>query len=212
MATYDTYTSLGNNCEVAFQIRRVLGHDSSSFFSWNVTSFHALISLLQSRFVGILDLPNLTNEPEKGLMHDSSHDFRLHTPFKLVDLHAEENLGSRLYELKSKFRYLVDKFVSDASDAKRTVYFYKTEEKSTVRDNARRVHGLLKALAPGCEFSLVIIMPLSEREAQWDDQGIFNRYLRRIAPWEDATDGHVASWDRIFREFPHKDGLRLAGY
>ncbi len=212
MATYDTYASLGNNCEVAFQIRRVLGRDSSSFFSWNVTQFRALISLLQNRFAGILELPNLTNEPERGLIHDASYDFRLHTPFRLADLGQEENLELRLDDLRSKFRYLVEKFLADATDGTRVVYFYKTEEKEGVRDNARRVYSLLDALAPGREFALVIIMPMSWREDPWDEPGIFNRYLRRVAPWDDATDGHVASWDRIFREFPHKDGLRLAGY
>ena len=30
--------------------------------------------------------------------------------------------------------------------------------------------------------------------------------------WNDATDGHVSSWDSVFREFPHREPLHLAGY
>lgn len=212
MAEYNEYISLGNNCEVAYQFRRVLRRDVSGFFNWNVTTFPSLISLLETRFANILQIENLTNLPEKGLMHDSSHDFHVHSSFRTTDFKSEENFEERFENLKSKFAHFIDKFVADANNKTNVVYFYKTEEKDGVQQHAKVVYERLGQLHGHDNFSLVIVQKAEYREADWGESRIFNRYARRLAPWGDAPDGHVSSWDKIFREFPHKDGVTLSGY
>ncbi len=212
MGPFDNYVSLGNNCETAFQMRRVLARDSSSFFSWNVTMFDPLLSVLSSRFDGVVQLDRLTNVPEKGLMHDASHDFYIHSGFASAAFREEPGFDAAFRDLTGKFAHLTRKFVGDAASDKRTVYFYKTEGSPEVHGKSRALRDVLAGFHGPRPFDLVIVQPEAFREEPWQDEGIHNRYLRRLAPWDDATDGHVASWDRVFHEFPHGDGLRLAGF
>ena len=209
---FDNYVSLGNNCETAFQIRRVLSRDSSSFFSWNVTMVDPLLSILSSNFANVVQLENMTNVPETGLMHDASHDFHVHSSFATKDFRTEPGFEESFRDLTAKFDYLKTKFAEDAASDKRTVYFYKTEAREDIRVKAQSLRDVLARFHGGNRFALVIVQPLSALEPPWSDDCIYNRYLRRLAPWEDATDGHVMSWDAVFREFPHRDGLHLAGF
>lgn len=210
---FDYYFSLGVNCEGAFQIRRVLGHDSSCFFSWNVTKFNALISLLRGGFAGTLQLDNLTPRPGTGLIHDSSHDYLLHSPFKDSDPWEGENFEKGFTLLQEKFRYWVDKFYKIAQSGSSVVYFYRTEEQENVLEKSQVVAKLLSEIHKTDNFRFVVLQHEKFKEPDWGQTLIRNFYMKRFAPWIDATDGHVASWDRVFAAFPHAhDNLRLSGF
>ncbi len=211
---YDEYVSLGANCEIAFQFRRVLGHFSSGFFAWNVTRFDALFSLLDTDFAGILDDSNLTMSPGARLMHDSSHDFKVHAPFKSRNYRDEPDSDKIMAEIRTKFKYFIDKFHDIIASNKRIAYFYKVDntldDTNVVRQSSEELLQRLYNLHGDRPFALIILQHEKNREADWDIPMMFNRYLKRIAPPEDATDGHVYSWDKVFREFPHLGGLTLA--
>ena len=55
-------------------------------------------------------------------------------------------------------------------------------------------------------FKIVLLQPIARFEPDWGSEIVANRYLDRFAPWADATDGHVRSWDAVFSEFPHRSG------
>lgn len=209
---FDRYASLGYNCEGAFQIRRALGRDDSNFFSWNITTFDALDSLLANRFEGIMNVENFRHHT-MDLVRDLAGDYMFHSLFP-----HEENINYSDYpeivqEHQEKAAYLVEKFIAAAqSDDIRTCYFYKTDE-ADARDRSVRVRDLLLDLSEGRQnFQLVTIQTADRQESSWDEPMVFNRYAKRFAAIDDAHDGHVSSWDRIFAEFPHREGLRLAGY
>jgi hypothetical protein len=213
--TYDQYVSLGHNCEVSFQHRRVLGRGDSGFFSWNITTLPALESLISNDFVGILQEEQLEDSGDGFLLRDRSHNFLFHSPFLKNDFRADPDYAEKLKKLRSKFAHFYEKFHANARSGERVAYFYKAQVNTPseeVRVGAHRVHQLLMGLHDTRPFSLIVLQQEEQREAPWPEKGIFNRYLKRLAPWHDATDGHVSSWDRIFQEFPHTDGLRLAGY
>lgn len=209
---FDYYFSIWINCEGAFQIRRVLGRDSSCFFSWNVTKFDALISLLSSSFEDTLQLKNLTPRPGTGLIFDSSHNYLLHSPFKDSDPWEGEYFENTFASLQSKFRYLIDKFYRIAQSGNSVVYFYRTEEDG-VQEKSKAVVQLLSKIHKADNFRFVVLQKEAFKEPDWGIPLIHNRYLKRFAPWNDATDGHVASWDRVFASFPlARDALRLSGF
>lgn len=209
---FDRYASLGNNCEVAFQIRRVLGKDSSGFFSWNVTPLKSLVALLENDFSGILQDGNLRHEPDKALLYDASYQFHVHSSFSRSDITEEAGHREKLEALRSKFHHFVLKFREAGADGSSTAYFLKTEDYGDVRPQIDLVADLLGKMHDGTPFKLIVARPLDRKDDNADGDHVAYRYLKRIAPWADATDGHVQSWDRIFREFPAKDGLRLAGF
>lgn len=210
---FDHYFSLGVNCEGAYQIRRILGHDSSCFFSWNVTKFESLVAILRNDFDGVLQRENLTPRPGSGLIHDSSYDFMFHSPFKDSEEWSGPAFEEKLQALQKKFVYLINKFRRIAESGESVVYFYRTEDKDNVRQKAITVAETLKNMHHNDQFRLVVLQSDVARESDWGEQFIHNRYMKRFAPWSDATDGHVASWDRVFSEFQHAhDDLRLSGF
>ncbi|WP_082501294.1 DUF1796 family putative cysteine peptidase [Methylobacterium sp. Leaf88] len=211
---FSEYVSLGNNCEVAFQIRRVLGRDSSSFFSWNVTPLGSLESLLRSKFSGILSRENLSIHGSGALINDSSHHYKFHSPFADAFM-GDSNFEVQYEELKKKFDYLTLKFLRKRTEIENVAYFYKCDEHSTKIDfqiAVVKIRDLIAEIQGNNSFKLVFIQDEAFREEDWGLDNIANRYLKRLAPWADATDGHVQSWDRIFREFPSESEMHLSGY
>lgn len=207
--SFDHYFSLGVNCEGAFQIRRVLGRDSSCFFSWNVTNFSSLQAILENNFSGVCELPNL-DYPENGLIRDRSYDYKFHFPGNLDWMGAE---GRDFFQLRDKMIYLANKFAKVAESSHPIAYFYRTEETEGVREKSMRVVEALRRYHPTGNFKMIVLQAESRQEADWDEPNLANRYLKRFAPWSDATDGHVRSWDRVFAEFPHSVyPLRIAGF
>jgi Putative papain-like cysteine peptidase (DUF1796) len=207
---FDHYVSLGNNCEVAFQMRRVLGYDRSNFFNWNITPVHSLISLLRSDFSDILEVHNLSHG-SGNLFHDAAHDYYLHTEFSYPDMMADGQFESKLELLRKKSEYLIEGFRTLATRG-RIAFFYKTDETDSLPHHMNIVQDLLSKYVPIDQFLLIVAQPAANLAEPRNENNIMYRPLTRLAPAWDAHDGHVSSWDRIFAEFPHKQEMRLAGY
>jgi hypothetical protein len=209
---YDHYVSLGRNCEVAFQFRRVLSKDQSSFFSWNITSLDALISILGSDFRGVLQEENLRPYGRGDLVLDVSHGYCFHSPFSKSTPTEDPLFRDKFDKLKEKTDYLIKKFHRVAEHAGRVAYFYKTED-SHPKGKLLTVRDMLRDYHKGREnFILISLETEAFREEDWAEVCIANRYLRRFAPDEDAVDGHLQSYDKVFREFPHVEGLLFSTY
>ena len=213
ITTFDHYVSLGYNCEVAFQFRRILGKDSASFFSWNITSFDSLKSLLRTRFDGILKAENLEPHWDGSLILDKSHQYYFHSPFQAPNPLDDANFEANLKTFQEKVNYLIEKLNSQANSGERVAYFYRTDE-GNARAHALDVYNYLREILNNADnFTLIILQQEEKAEAEWGDvAGIKNRYLRRFAPGHDASDGHVQSYDKVFREFPSKEPMFFAGY
>ncbi|MBL6078692.1 hypothetical protein JMJ56_11795 [Belnapia sp. T18] len=212
---FEEYISLGSDCEVGFQFRRVLGRDSSSFFSWNVTGIAALERLLATRFDGVLQEADISAHADGSMLLDGGYGYKFHSPFRGYDFRADPDYAARWADHLEKAGYLIAKFLRGRPAGHRTAYFYKIEPEEEVAELRRllpAVRGQLLDIHGPSHFELVVVLPQDRFEEDWGEARIHNRYVRRLAPWHDATDGHVSSWDRIFSEFPHTEPLRLAGY
>ncbi|MHB8885625.1 MAG: DUF1796 family putative cysteine peptidase [Methylovirgula sp.] len=138
---FDHYISLGRNCEVAFQFRRVLGKDYSGFFSWNITEFNALISILENDFVDLMQPGALSYENKGSLVRDAAYDYHFHWTddnFSLID-----NENAVLAAHRQKARYLAEKFREQVKSPAQKALFYLTEE-SNARGRAQQVRRLLR--------------------------------------------------------------------
>jgi hypothetical protein len=207
---YDNYVSLGRTCEVAFQFRRVIGEHKAGFFNWNLTPVDALLSLLRSDFQGILLDENLSHLKD-NLFLDSGHNYAVHADFSYPDLRSDGNYDIKIKRLREKTDYFLSIFRS-LGDRGKTAFFYRTEEVDNIAQHMTNVRNLLCSYICKSKFDLVVAMPASNLDRPYDDGNIHFRKLARLAPGPDAQDGHVSSWDKIFAEFPHRVGLRLAGY
>jgi hypothetical protein len=203
---FDEYISLGDRCEVAFQFRRVLGRDSSSFFSWNITPLPTLIRLLETNFEGIFELENL--EAGEYLVYDKAARFHFHLQGEGRKSNVHPAFPGDVARHRDKARYLIDKLFSDAKSGKRVAYFYRANTNDDVRAGMLRVRDLLAALHGGINFALIVVQDRKKFEPDWNIEGVHNRYLRRLADDDDQGDAHLQSWDKIFSEFPHKEPLK----
>ena len=195
---FQHYDSLGDNCEVAFQFRRILDKDSSSFFSWNATPFSALKSLLRRRFARILQPENLSRHGDGSLVSDASHGYYLHSPFSTPEPHDDPEFEAHLGAMRDKTAYLIAKFIDVARSGERVAYFYKTDEPEA-RTNSLELRDILDEYHQGDANYVIILMQSADKaEPDWDEARIANRYLTRFAPWYDAPDGHVSSYDKLF--------------
>jgi hypothetical protein len=113
--------------------------------------------------------------------------------------------------LHSKTSYFLKKFRS-LSERGRTAFFYKTEELDNIHNFMIEARDALIKFVPAEQFSLIVAIPAATLVGAYRHENIYFRPLARFAPGGDAHDGHVSSWDKIFMEFPHRNGLRLAGY
>lgn len=211
MPGFDRYVSLGRDCEVGFQLKRVRGAQESGFFNWNFTDPAALISLLRSDFSGILQEKNLSIHGSGALIKDSSHDYFLHHEFDLSLFKNAPDFAVKLKLLQEKFRFFVESFRRNAQSPEVTAYFLKCEEPGA-KDIALTVQSELLRYHQNNPFTLIVLQTIDKAEEDWGISGIHNRYMKRFAPHNDALDGHVPSWDNVFREFPHRQPLLLANY
>jgi hypothetical protein len=214
---YDFYTSLGENCEVAFQIRRILGMDDSSFFSWNITTVAAFNALMDGEFANVMETTNLQFYSD-SLIKDVRYGYMFHSDFICTEETVFRDFEERLTLKRDKARYLIEKLRINASSDGRILYIYKHsglldgDSDGSARSMAE---GMLERLIRFHEkdnFDLVFVQDEAAREEDWAVPNLKNRYLARLASFADATDGHVQSWDRLFSEFQHVRPLRLSGF
>lgn len=200
---YDHYVSLGANCEPAFQFRRLWGRDVSGYFNWMVTPLPALVEVIAADFGGLFAPGSLEPVHEHTMVRDTRFGVIFHSPF-----HAR--LGARFdgpeFEqlhrgFLGKLDHLAAKFRANALSDDRTLYVVKTDIAGP-RAHAARLRDLLRARYPRHRFDIAVLQTADRSEADWREERLFNRYLRRFAPIDDARDGHLESWDRFFAEFP----------
>ncbi|ACA17524.1 hypothetical protein M446_3114 [Methylobacterium sp. 4-46] len=208
---YRRYVSLGQNCEVAFQFRRIFGTDSSSFFSWNVTSFEAAIRLIDDDFEGILEECNLERHADGRMVRDKGYDYLFHSPFATPEPRDDPDFAATLTRWRERTLHLVAKFREAYRAPWRTAYFYVTDQ-AACRSRAVRLRDALRARHEADNFVLVLLQDEGMREEPWGEPCLANHYLKRLAPWHDASDGHVSSYDRVFRAHPFDGAVAYAGY
>jgi hypothetical protein len=204
------YVSLGSCCEVAFQFRRALGRENSGFFAWNVTSLGTLKSLLASDFSGIQEDENLTMWPGAALMFDASHKFAFHAPFRTTAFRDEADYEATMQNIRGKTNFLVQKFRRTLASPDNLAFFYMADpmydEPASVKTKICEVMEILMAKRKGGgETVIVVAQHQKYKENDWKIPNLYNRYLTRVSPEKDRTDGHVGSWNQIFHEFPHNE-------
>ena len=207
---FSHYMSLGINCEAAFQFRRVLGRDYASFFNWNVTPIETLVRLLEADFEDICLFENLVFEGNGTLVRDKAYDYHFHWVGANID--CLDGGGLIYHKNRERLLYLAEKFRRTTASG-RSIAFFVTFNGQQNLALLNTVAHLLRTKFQCGDFKIIALTDKSGDLAFLSaDDSIVARSLTRFAPWHDATDGHVSSWDQVFAEFPPEIQLRLSGY
>lgn len=200
---FDHYVSLGINCEVDFQFRRVLaGHEESGYFATGMTRLGTLLSLLNSGFAGICQPENLVYTGITSLVKDVAYDYTFHwvgpgiEEVSNPDTEAFVRNSGRLHYLAAKFRRI-------AASGDSIAFFYACHDESPYEPLVQ-VAELLETRYGAENFKLIVVQTIDKLESDWEHPRLHNRYVERFAPWGNVIDASERCWDRIFAEFPFR--------
>lgn len=189
------FLSLGYNCEVAFQIRRRFGSEQSCFFDWGVFDIEAVLSLLESRFRGMLRPESLSWDSINQLPHDSGHGYSFHAPWGKEEALSDREFSKKLSDHCNKAVHLAQKFLNPEHPR---IYFYK-QQKHCSPERLLRLSEVLQDISPA---SILVLLRRPQQPATTARHPILlERVLKRFAPESDAKDADIASWDAVFDEF-----------
>lgn len=122
MAYFDEYVSLGYNCEAAFQIRRVLGRDEVSYFSWGIFHIDSILALIEAKFCGVFERDSIVLDGCHQLPQETKFDFAFHGPWLAGNPLDDPEFEEALVEHRQKAAYLAEKFLRTG---RRRLYVYK---------------------------------------------------------------------------------------
>ncbi|MEB3356529.1 MAG: DUF1796 family putative cysteine peptidase [Synechococcales bacterium] len=203
---FDTYISLGNNCEAGLQFRRI-GYEESSFFRFTFAPFESVIELIKNGFEGVFQKENLVPSADK-MVTDSRYSISFHSQLisemqvngkrVFVESLDFDSIYRKEYE---KIQYFIEKWNKVVSSDKTVLYFIKGE-RNTGRERAQLLLDTMASKYPGHQFSIIYLQLADFREEDWKIPNLFNRYFPKFAPISSAFDADIKAWDNLFEEFP----------
>jgi len=212
MQFYEKFISLGLNCEISFQLRRLQGGDIDSYiFSWaDLRSMGALLDCLrQGPAIFEAPMTPLTID----MLHLARHKVSFHGKTKLEDMllpdgtYDPQKLELSRREIISRHTYLFSKFNTVMDSGKSILFLLKPRpefdscDPGYVRQSAIDVRDLLRKQHPNSVFDVLVLQEQKYQEPNWSLENIQNRYLAHFAPNSTSWDADIPSWDAIFNEF-----------
>ena len=209
---YDTYISLGSNCEAGFQLKRI-GHNESSFFRWTLSPYRSTFNLIENNFQDLY-LPENLVPVWDNMVEDSKYKISFHS--KLLskqDPKTERRVFLASYNFKQTYRseyqkiqYFIRKWYDLVNSDKSVLYIIKQEQHGS-KYNAKKLFDLFTVKYPQHDFAIAYIQHQSKQEAAWEYDRLHNLYFPHFAPIDRADCGDLKSWNELFQRFPLKQQL-----
>lgn len=208
---YDTYISLGSNCEAGFQLRRI-GYDESSFFRWALSPYKSTVNLIRNDFENLYLKENLVPVWD-NMVEDSKYKISFHS--KLLSQQEENkqryfidtyNFDQMYQEEYQKIQHFVNKWFSLVNSDKLVLYIIK-QEKHGSKYNAKKLLDLFEEKYPHHKFTIAYIQHEDKKDSEWEYDKLKNIYFPRFAPIHLSNQGDVDAWDKLFARFPLKQKL-----
>lgn len=211
---YDHYISLGDNCEIGFEFRRI-GYEYSNFFRFAFSPFNSTYKLINNNFQDVFSRenirPHLVNADNTTMIIDKKYEICFHAKIPYIETKEgnffcieNENFDIAYTREYGKIRYFIDKWDSLVNSNKKVLYFIKSKNQ-TSRSNAEKLLKLFYTKYPKHDFSIVYLQLSSYYEQDWHIDHLYNRYIPKFAPLDQTHLGDSKAWDKIFSEFPLKN-------
>jgi hypothetical protein len=212
---FDHYMSLGNNCEIAFNLRRVLHKDISYYFNWLVTPIDGLIGILSSDFKDHFNKENLLykgNPTQYEMITDTLYNLDHHSPFKKIkdfDFNSQE-ADSTYIEHLEKLELFKQRFHALQKSNLEVLYIIKTASHIDL-NKINIIYNLLLTKNKFHKFSIAWIIDGGDFKVENTLQkDIYRVSFPKFADFNrvESSSDH-ATWDLFFQAFPLKDEALL---
>jgi hypothetical protein len=184
---YDAVISLGGDCQVTYQLRRLNLRPHALPFDWLITPFDSLRSLLEQHFDQFLDKCNLTlvTTPDKYIL-DNRYGVRLIHDFKLNEQFLENysTIHDRYTRRTERFYELIF--------ASHKVLFIR---KNITKEQAQVLSELIHKLFPHLDYTLLALATTQEIKQPWGIAHVQNYYLSQPEPY--SWKGDDAAWSIV---------------
>lgn len=203
-----SYASLGYNCEIAYQFRRVMGHDVSSYFNWCYGKPTSIAHMIERNFHQPFEYDMISSD---GIMiWERKYDILYHGDVFNKSNQGKDKAAKDFFyrNLREKIEFLIVKWNYIVNSEINMIYFLKLRQDSESvgipRDIAILVRDAILQSYPHHQFKIVAVMSLEQGmiEENWGEPLIYNRYIAQFAPDHDPEAGNSEEWNRIFHEFP----------
>lgn len=216
--------SLGNNCEVSFQIEMYQGYLDSGLFSWAFTLNDDKFLLALENIDDIFMNGVHFHMPSDDMFYDEKYDITFHgRTLKTLMFDSEGNIKNQtaydecLAELKSRLGHLKDKAKQDFISDSEKIYLRKVEicpepdgtfHYSRAIDFISRLNLILDQKVLNGTYKLVIVIEkqhLTPALQALQTDKLFLRTVDYFAPFYDTKNGaDHESWRKILLEFADK--------
>lgn len=204
---YDTYISLGSNCEAGFQLRRI-GCEESSFFRWTLSPYRSTFNLIQNDFQDLFLKENLVPVWD-NMVQDTKYKISFHSKLlsKQDEITKQRNFlktynFEQTYQLEyQKIQHFVRKWFALVNSDKSVLYIIKQEQHGS-KYNGKKLLDLFEEKYPHHKFAIAYIQHQEKQDKAWEYEKLHNIYFPRFAPISHADRGDIQAWDRLFARFP----------
>ncbi|MBQ2645143.1 hypothetical protein IJG14_06200 [bacterium] len=222
---YENIICLGYNCEIAYRFYKKYKFIDSSLFGWTYVTFNQLKFALENfELIGNGDFEyDMPSHTIKCL--NTGIFFHGRTSASEFTNNEEENekiINEDKIELKSRIKYLKDKFIKYTNNGKSTLYIRKvdlnnmrlTDDCEQKRKEVIWIYNYLKSFCKN-KFKLLIVVekPFYDKFV-FDNSAIITRYVEKYSPDSCVTaknEGDKYGWNLIFTEFQPKNRKKQKG-
>lgn len=202
---FDTYISLGDNCETGI-VLKYAGIDEGSLFRFAYANINNINNILENNFQNLYEFENLIPN-SKNMVVDTKYGINFHT--KMLSQKGDD--GSWIFEQNevdrikiykdeyNKYIYLIDKWKAQRKNDS-ILYIIKAIKDSLDSNGVSRLLSNLEKLDHSKEFKLLILID-KDSKFKFEHEKVFVRKMLRFAKFNDAYDFHFVSWNMILRKF-----------
>lgn len=201
--SFSKYVSLGYNCEIAFVLQERGFTQADDLFAWTWAPISAVTQMILRNFSNVFDEANLKPQAGTPMIEDQLYGVFHHSPFHHDGI--DEFGGPRHKRIYEFSRALIEKkirsFQHDLESGANVAYLVKYDEPLARRNALELRDAIMRRHASG-NFLLIVVQEESNREPDWGEQRIANRYVSKFAPIPAANEFDRASWHGLLDEFP----------
>ena len=206
---FDSYISLGDNCEAGIQFQRI-GYKESSFFRFTSSKFESTFSLIENDFEQVFAREYIVPRPNSNnMVLNTKYDIAFHSKLPIITNVQQQFAKSPEFERvfqneTSKINYLIGKWNQMMDSQRRILFILKNDsrEQYLSEDKVAELATLLRKKYKNNRFRILCLQLEKFREPQWKHPYLINRYFPFFAPRRLARKSYTAGWDKIFTDFP----------
>ena len=207
---FDSYISLGDNCEAGLQFRRI-GYKESSFFRFTSSNFATTFNIIKNDFKKVFAREYIMPRPKcSKMVLNTKYNIAFHSKLTST-ISSEGQEFSQSYDFDevfqhetNKINYLISKWNQMMNSERHILFILKNDspKKYLNEEKVSKLAELFLDKYKNHNFQILCLQLDKFSEPQWKNPYLINRYFPFFAPRTSAGKSYNAGWNKVFEDFP----------